>query len=54
MAAPDGRVAVPAPTEPRAQGIREFGRILPLLEADDEALADLELCREIDRKAERK
>ena len=41
---------VPARPEPRAQPIRDLKRVIPLIEADDEALADLELCREIDRK----
>lgn len=51
MAEPDRlRLAVPQPEESRAQPIRDLRAILPLHEADDEALADLRLCRQIDRK----
>lgn len=41
---------VPGPYDPRSEPIRVFGRGLPLLETDDEALADLALLRKIKRK----
>lgn len=44
------RERVPLPEESRAQPIRDLRAILPLHEADDEAIADLRLCRQIDRK----
>lgn len=44
------RESVPAPADPRTQPVRSLNRIMPLIEADDEAIADLELLREIDRR----
>jgi hypothetical protein len=41
---------VPAPEDPRAQPIRDLRVLMPLHEADDAALTDLELLRKIDRK----
>jgi hypothetical protein len=41
---------VPAPEDPRAQPIRDLRALIPMHEADGEALTDLELLRKIDRK----
>lgn len=41
---------MPEPEDERASPIRDLRRIMPLPEADEEELADMELLREIDRK----
>ena len=47
---PDQPSRVPAPTDPRAHPIAALGRVIPLVEADDEAIADLRLLRKLERK----
>lgn len=41
---------MPPPKDPRTSPITELAREIGLSECDDEALIDLELLREIDRK----